>query len=637
MKTKNTSIAEDSSALPAFNETQQLDSAPASPSRRQFLGKMSAATAATIATGITSASGLEESAFAAIPNEATTVEAELVEIASGNLSSAARAQKAYDTRVQAALFQKISPRPEGRNNGDEDLYNAKIANFSKGLRHNSLGEVERNSWESFMQAIRTGDPDEFERIAVGGTLQLKNPQAGLTYEMVGSDTAAFTQPPAPAFSSAEIAAEIAENYWMALTRDVNFLDYATNPLTVAAAQDLSRFSDFRGPKFGRASVTRPDGGLIEGEESAGRTLSARVRETQTAEPVQATLENLQISLGYRQRQASGSVTTNVLFRGLTAGDLVGPYISQFLWKDAPFGAQTISGRMRTVPPGTDYLTNYGDWLAAQNGSVTLAYPFDPTPRYIRNGRDLAEWVHIDVLYQAYFNAMLFLLGTGVPVDSNNPYRSTRVQCGFGTFGPPHIAALLPSVATAALRTVWYQKWFVHRRLRPEAFAGRVHNTATRAANYPVHPEILNSAVLPEVQGRHGSFLLPMAFPEGCPAHPAYGAGHATVAGACVTILKAWFDESYVLPDPVVATADGLALVPYRGSDNLTVGGELNKLASNVALGRNIGGVHWRSDATESLKLGEAVAISILLDLKTCFNEHFDGFSLTKFDGTRITI
>ena len=29
-------------------------------------------------------------------------------------------------------------------------------------------------------------------------------------------------------------------------------------------------------------------------------------------------------------------------------------------------------------------------------------------------------------------------------------------------------------------------------------------------------------------------------------HPAYGAGHATVAGACVTILKAYFDTSAVL-------------------------------------------------------------------------------------------
>ena len=136
--------------------------------------------------------------------------------------------------------------------------------------------------------------------------------------------------------------------------------------------------------------------------------------------------------------------------------------------------------------------------------------------------------------------------------------------------------------------------------------------------------------------KNNTYLLPMAFVEGCPSHPAYGAGHATVAGACVTVLKAWFNEDWIIPDPVVSSPDGLSLLPYRGVD-LTVGGELNKLASNIALARNIAGVHWRSDATESLKLGEAIAISILTDQKACYNERFEGFTLTKFDGSKITI
>ena len=122
---------------------------------------------------------------------------------------------------------------------------------------------------------------------------------------------------------------------------------------------------------------------------------------------------------------------------------------------------------------------------------------------------------------------------------------------------------------------------------------------------------------------------------GRPRIPAYGAGHATVAGACVTILKAWFDESFVIPNPVVPTADGLGLVPYSGP-SLTVGGELNKLAANIAMGRDAAGINWRSDYVESLKLGEAVAINILNDHRALFNEQFGGFSLTKFDGTTIT-
>jgi hypothetical protein len=134
----------------------------------------------------------------------------------------------------------------------------------------------------------------------------------------------------------------------------------------------------------------------------------------------------------------------------------------------------------------------------------------------------------------------------------------------------------------------------------------------------------------------------MAFPEGSPTHPAYGAGHGTVAGACVTILKAWFKESTRIIDlttPVQPSPDGLALLPYAGADvgQMTVGGELNKVASNIAIGRDIAGVHWRSDATESLKLGEQLAMGILKEQRACYNEDFNGFSLTKFDGTTVTV
>ena len=102
------------------------------------------------------------------------------------------------------------------------------------------------------------------------------------------------------------------------------------------------------------------------------------------------------------------------------------------------------------------------------------------------------------------------------------------------------------------------------------------------------------------------------------------------------MLKAFFDESFVIPNPVEAAPDGLSLRPYAGPP-LTVGGELNKLASNIAIGRNIAGVHWRSDAAESLKLGEELAIRYMREERDCFNESFNGFSLTRFDGVTITV
>jgi hypothetical protein len=199
---------------------------------------------------------------------------------------------------------------------------------------------------------------------------------------------------------------------------------------------------------------------------------------------------------------------------------------------------------------------------------------------------------------------------------------------------------MTEVCGYALRAQWFQKWWVHRALRPEAYGGLVHNTKTAAARYPLHADVLNSHVLAEVFGRTGTYLLPVAFPEGSPTHPSYGSGHATVAGACVTILKAFFNtDNVAFPNPVVPTTDGLSLQPYTGADvgQITLAGELNKLASNIAQARNIAGVHWRSDATQAMLLGEAMAISVLRDQRRCYNESFTGFTFTKLDGTRITI
>jgi hypothetical protein len=130
----------------------------------------------------------------------------------------------------------------------------------------------------------------------------------------------------------------------------------------------------------------------------------------------------------------------------------------------------------------------------------------------------------------------------------------------------------------------------------------------------------------------------MAFAEGSPIHPSYGAGHATVAGACATILKAFFPEDQCITSPVVPNQAGTALVAYTGADriHLRVGGEIDKLASNISLGRNFAGMHWRSDHTESLRLGERVAISLLFDQRKTFNENYF-FKFTRFNGQNVQI
>jgi hypothetical protein len=316
----------------------------------------------------------------------------------------------------------------------------------------------------------------------------------------------------------------------------------------------------------------------------------------------------------------------------------GPYISQFLYKPAAYGALTLVQRFRTVIPERDYLTSYEDWLEVQNGSQTAADIFDETPRYVRNMRDLAQWVHMDALFETYLNAALVLLGHGAPYDAGNPYNHAKAVEGYATLGAPYMLGLVTDIADIALRAAWYNKWFVHRTLRPEEYGGLVHLTKTGKAHYPLHTDALETAALEEFHRRNGTYLLPQAFPEGCPGHPSYLAGHATVSGACATVLKAIFDEQTVVTDVVIPNEDGTELLAYKGpdADRLLVGGELNKLAMNVSVGRNMAGIHWRSDFMESLYLGESIAIAYLKQKKACLSEPHS-YNLTKFDGTSITI
>jgi len=196
-------------------------------------------------------------------------------------------------------------------------------------------------------------------------------------------------------------------------------------------------------------------------------------------------------------------------------------------------------------------------------------------------------VHVDVLFQAYFNACLILGtppaggGIGCPVNPDATPTSLADAGRLRHLGrallqdhpvrgghPRPQGGLVPEVVR-------------HRRLRPEAFGGRVHLHKKGLYPYPLHQDVLRAGVLPLLHRRNGSYLLPQAFPEGSPTHPSYGAGHATVAGACVTLLKALFDETFVIPQPVVPDPTGTTLLPHTGPA-LTVGGELDKLASNVA-------------------------------------------------------
>jgi hypothetical protein len=503
-------------------------------------------------------------------------------------SATARADRAYSIRVDAARAEHARALPAHLTNGDETRYpSTHIASFTKALPHNALGEVDPAAYTALVAALQSGRPADFEEIPMGGTVKLAAPQGAFGYVLEGADPQCLAVAPPPAFSSAQEAAEMAELYWAALARDVPFASYGTDPLIGTAAADLSRLSGFRGP------------------------------------------------------QAGGAVSGATIFRGGLPGDLAGPYLSQFFWLPVAYGALKMVQQYPIVP-SKDHMTSYAEWLTVQNGQYKApkpsTAPAKPVPtRYLSTGRDLAAYFHVDWTYQAYVNAALILNKMMAPLDAGNPYLKAKTQAANPDFGIHHLLDLVAKVAFASLKAAWYQKWLVHRRLRPEEFGGRVHNQMTKAAQYPIHADLLTtSTVLDVVSRKYGSYLLPIADPEGCPIHPAYPASHMVIAGACVTVLKAWYDESAALPAPVVASADGRTLLPYSG-EALTVGHELDKLAANVAMARMIEGVHWRSDGIEGLKLGEAVALGILADERGTVTEPFGGFSLTRFDGTTITV
>jgi hypothetical protein len=349
--------------------------------------------------------------------------------------------------------------------------------------------------------------------------------------------------------------------------------------------------------------------------------------------------------GFAGPRLGGQVTAQSLFRGFTADDAIGPYVSQFALKPFNYGQYAMTGQMKTYLPQIDYLMNQSTWLAARNGQGPFGKnQTDNQVKYIRNGRDLSAYVHTDQTYEAFYNAGIWLAANGGPANSGNPYLALKKQSGFATFGAPHFLCLLAEAASRALKAVWYAKWFVHRTLRPEDFGGLVHMVKTMQEEYPLHPDVLNSHALNQIFGRNGSYFHPQAYPEGCPQHPSYAQGHGAIAGACAVILKSAFDGKTAfqsLNNGGIQTAadDGLSLVAYTGSgsDQITVNGEINKLASNIGLARNFAGVHRRTDYSDGLKSGETVALSILADQRACFGEEFSGFQITKFDGTTITV
>jgi len=591
-----------------------------------------------------------------------------------------RKQQALDRRMAAARLAFERPHANQQANGEELKYrfndldgvrsgkSSHLANYTKGLPHDEKDGLLCNpdDYQAFVRGIDSGRSEDFKNTPLGpkGTTvdqpiewkslytqrqgtngksidvrAWESAGAGLTFDLEGPDAQSVSMPPAPAIGSAELTSEVAEVYEMALLRDIPFTEFETHPDVAASLARLNKLDWFN---------------------------NTRLPITEDAEA--------------RRR---GTVTPQNAFRGTSFGDTTGPYISQFLLRGTPelgavqdgvldglvaYGAMVFDNKVRVATPNRDYMTTWEWWLDVQNGAdlrgretyVESGCKY----RFIATPRDLATYVHYDALYQAYLNACLAMMAMKVPFDPGLPFQERDVidhQQAFAHFGGPHILSLVTEVATRALKAVRYQKFNVHRRLRPEAIAGRIHQWRhTQLPSLAPVSELSNelSETLHEVTKHNrvqnqqyqrevntsahefdcdDSFLLPMAFAEGSPMHPSYGAGHATVAGACVTILKAFFDHGYVLPTPYVVSRDGSCIESIQDQRlTLTVEGELNKLASNISIGRDWAGVHYFTDYYESVRMGEQIALGILEEQKLTYGENFS-MTVPLFDGGSVRI
>jgi len=527
------------------NEEQRRKHTGANPpgtSRRSFLGQVGIGGAAAVA-------------LAAIPFEPLIegkhgeAEASVVEY-----GSARRARESYDYRQDTARKEEIDV-GEQPDNGDSQRFTDYSGNYSKCLQHQYLGIPVYASYQSMLHALQTGRFSDFQNILVGNpgganpTSALNGPQGCLAFDLEGLDSHATVVPAAPSVACAQTAAEQVEHYWAALMRDVNFTDYASSSLAAQACADLN---------------------------------------------------NMSYISGNHNHEFPHPVTPQNLFRGqIVPGDgpVQGPYLSQFMVQPTFFGAQPLPQQFQRLlsvgEGGADFMTDPTEYLNVQNGQPPSgSLSFDPTYRYLRMGRDMAAYTHVDVLYQAYFTAFMVLAGIHAPFNPGNPYIGSRTERGFGTLGAPDVAGTIGEMATRALKAAWFHKWIVDLRSRPEEYGALVQANLTHQNPMPqaaaaLHHDVLNSAVLPIIHSQYGSYLLPQAYTEGAPTHPCYPTGHGTVGGACIAAVKFFYDGSRTIrpllqaagSDVMVPSEDGLSLVPYTGSDrdNLTINGELAKL------------------------------------------------------------
>jgi len=447
--------------------------------------------------------------------------------------------------------------------------------FSKGFTHPDEKGPDYTVYQNFVNAIKNKDQPAINAIN-NDRKKLVDSYCVCDYELFGLYKSSFQIENAPAPLSEKQAAELIEVYNQVLVRDVPFSEWSSSSTITDVLTSLNL-------------VKSALGGPTQG----------------------------------------GNITVDTLFRGPTTGDLIGPYVSQFFYYPITMGAITIEQKYVSPAP-TNFMNSVASYLNMWNGGNPVISPELTGPtRYILTPRDAANYIHLDQIWQPHYMAAVILLNQKIPFSYTCPDR----QGGkFINLGVNDLYQIMTDACKLSMSATWMYKW-CQLGYRPEEMAYQVHLKKTEGTGLDFPSSLLDNPVLQKIYDLSQNYLLPQAYPEGCPPHPSYPSGHATIGGAMGTILKAFFDctKTIAAKGP---NADGSALVDLGYS--LNVGDELDKLISNTGVFRNFAGIHYRSDADEGSLIGEKIAIQILEEYVNRYRDKVL-FTLKKRDGTTIQI
>jgi hypothetical protein len=481
---------------------------------------------------------------------------------------------------------------------------------SKGLTHNATtGFPTQADVDLLLEARNKGTTEAVDAIPLSGAAirKIRNILVGHNFNLIGTDPSpTLNVIVKPSVDSNESAFEMAEVYSKSLLRDVSFWDIEQG-LNATANTHITNLN-----AFPSKSIAPVSGGLI---------------------------------------------TAPLLHRDALPGCDLGPYVSQIFYSGGYFSPVRIESPQ---PQFRSYNDNFGSqtlatWLQIQNGEEPTATASGASLQFIFSARQLMTLAFQENPGQTmswltdYVAQTLPLQFNGS--DNNDAYISGGIQS---------LHSSIQGVITACCSTSAHHKWAVNMGIRPEVLAQRydladgLNNNSALFDDVPGLQFIKDRAngemapFISEVQAQSGSTaLLRTVRGNSSPMDPSMPSLWSVIAGACITIYKAYldchdqFDIPLAFPNPIVHSLTGGLPVAYAGplGSTPTINGELNKLASNLGQAQGWLGEAFRSDL--AYELGETIAIRYLGDTVKSFHESYDGvfegFKLTRFNGEFITI